>query len=159
MIAVAFGAVVTLLLGWLFSWRVFDGFEIASVDNVPTLAVGDRMLARSTDSPERGDLVVYVRTEDGRESVARVVAIEGDTVAAVRGWLIVNGERYEEPYLAVGTATVNLEPTEVPAGNVFLLGDNRMASTDSRVFGAVPVESVTHRVVAIWWPLTRAGRV
>ena len=97
MIAVAFGAVVTLLLGWLFSWRVFDGFEIASVDNVPTLAVGDRMLARSTDSPERGDLVVYVRTEDGRESVARVVAIEGDTVAAVRGWLIVNGERYEEP--------------------------------------------------------------
>ena len=159
LISLATGTILMILLAWFISSQIFDGFEVGSVDNVPTLVVGDRIVARSTKSPARGDLVVYIRTDDGRESMARVVAVQGDLVEAVRGWLIVNGERSEEPYLAIGTATVNLEATQVPAGNVFLLRDSRMDSTDSRVFGSVPVESVTHRVVAIWWPLDRAGRV
>jgi signal peptidase I len=121
----------------------------------PTLRSGDHVLvdkrAYRHELPKRGDLVVF----DGTDSriLKRVVAVAGDTVGIEDGVLTVNGHPVPEP--AVDQRSVDgmyYGPAQVPDGTVFLLGDNRWNSIDSRAFGPVPVEKVTGRVVFRWWP-------
>ena len=92
-----------------------------------------------------------------QEFIKRVVALPGETVESREGQVYVNGKRLIEPYLPPGTATANLPPTTVPAGQLFVLGDNRSSSSDSRVFGPVSRASVVGRAIATVWPLGRAS--
>jgi len=133
--------------------------RVESASMEPTLRAGDHLLvddrAYRDAPPRRGDLVVF--EESGATLVKRVVAVAGDTVAIEDGVLEVNGSAVEEP--AVDPKTVDgmyYGPARVPAGTVFVLGDNRRHSVDSRQFGPVPVARVTGRVILRWWP--RPGR-
>ncbi|MFB7338377.1 signal peptidase I, partial [Streptomyces adustus] len=133
--------------------------RVESTSMEPTLLAGDHLLvddrAYRDAPPGRGDLVVF----DGSDGtlVKRVVAVAGDTVAIEDGVLEVDGRAVEEP--AVDPRTVDgmyFGPARVPDGTVFVLGDNRRHSVDSRQFGPVPVTKVTGRVILRWWP--RPGR-
>ncbi|MFF3446557.1 signal peptidase I [Streptomyces sp. NPDC002667] len=133
--------------------------RVESTSMEPTLLSGDHLLvddrAYRDAPPRRGDLVVF--DGSGATLVKRVVAVAGDTVAIEDGVLEVNGRAVEEP--AVDPRTVDgmyFGPARVPAGTVFVLGDNRRHSVDSRQFGPVPVARVTGRVILRWWP--RPGR-
>ena len=142
---------------------VFDGYRIPSEAMSPTLGIGDRVLARSIDGDDvsRGDVIVYLAPEEPgvqqRERIARVVAVAGDEIAEDDGFLTIDGERADEPWLPEGRTTVGIEPQEVPDGHVFVMGDNRDTSQDSRFFGPVPYDRVLKLVVVQWWPLGEFG--
>ncbi|MFJ2442712.1 signal peptidase I [Streptomyces sp. NPDC087658] len=129
--------------------------RVASTSMEPTLSPGDRLLVHTygygQGAPDRGDLVVFDR--DGALLLKRVAAVAGETVGIEDGVLTVDGRPVREP--AVDRRLVDgmyFGPVTVPDGTVFLLGDNRRGSVDSREFGPVPVERLTGRVLLRWWP-------
>jgi len=132
---------------------------------MPTLDANDRMLVRSIFyAPDRGDVVVLSRRdfEDGTALVKRVVALEGDVVNidAESGLVYVNDMPLHEPYVSELTRRLGSVsfPFAVPAGHVFVLGDNRNRSMDSRdiEIGAVDEREIIGQVVAVFLPLNRA---
>ena len=86
--------------------------------------------------------------------IKRVIAVEGDTVEGREGQVLVNGETIDEPYLPddVRFATQPFNPIEVPEGMIFVMGDNRNASDDSRSFGPIEADSVIGRAFVVLWP-------
>ena len=142
---------------------VLEAFRIPSESMVPTLEVGDRVFVnkfiyRFTE-PERGDIVVFESVNGGEEDlIKRVVALPGDEIQVRSGTLLVNGEEQEEPYLNKELPfNGSYEPTKVPEGEVFVMGDNRANSADSRVFGPLPVENIEGEAFMRFWPPTRIG--
>ncbi len=152
-----------LLLYHLFTNVVRLG-TVVSGSMSPTLEVGDWYVLRvdaynDGSGPERGDIVVY-RLSDGHAYAKRVLAVENDRIAVVGGRVNLNGSWLEEPYvpqdaLFDGSATVAV----VPEDGVFLLGDNRSGSEDSRDYGPVSVDDVLGKVTRILLPRDRARPV
>jgi signal peptidase I len=137
----------------------------------PTLRVGEYFLADATyyrsRAPSRGDVAVYLHPKQAHlYYIKRIVAVEGDRIAIKGGRAVVNGMMVEEPYLDVAVADgrfANMPEVRVPAGHVYVLGDNRSNSVDSRdsvAHGAVPVGNLVGRVtdIAISRHLPRIGR-
>ncbi|MFE3943257.1 signal peptidase I [Streptomyces sp. NPDC059118] len=163
-LAVAVGCV--LFLGG-FAWGavVYKPYTVPTDSMTPTVHAGDRVLAQRIDGGEvrRGDVVVFTdRAWGAVPMVKRVVGIGGDKIACCGkdGRLTVNGKPLDEPYLREkGPASVEDFTAEVPEGQLFLLGDARAASLDSRVHledagqGSVPRGAVQARVDAIAWPM------
>ncbi|MFF3315203.1 signal peptidase I [Streptomyces sp. NPDC003035] len=163
-LAVAVGCV--LFLGG-FAWGavLYQPYTVPSDSMTPTLAVGSKVLAQRIDGDEvrRGDIVVFRDPLWGdMPMLKRVVGIGGDTVTCcdADGRLTVNGTAVEETYLRPGApASGQKFSAAVPEGNLFLLGDERHNSLDSRVHlqeagqGSVPRSAVTARVDALAWPM------
>jgi signal peptidase I len=147
---------VVLVPGRLF---VAEPFEIPSGSMVPTLEPGQHVLADKLayrfGSPARGDLVVFHAPRTGEVLLKRVVALPGDEVGIADSALVVNGRRPAEPYVK-DARLIDGEyfgPVRVPRGEVFVLGDRRSDSVDSRAFGPVPESALIGRVDARVWPL------
>ena len=132
-----------------------------------TLTDGDRLLVQSTFyTPQRGDVVVvdsYINY--GKPLVKRVIAKGGDTVDidVEQGLVYVNGEALDEPYVPEGTlSTGNVEfPLTVPEGTLFLMGDNRQHSTDSRSsdVGFIDERDILGKVVLRIYPFNKIGLI
>ncbi|MET7859636.1 signal peptidase I [Streptomyces sp. NPDC005318] len=162
-LAVAVGCVL-FLAGFAWAAVVYKPYTVPTESMTPTVHAGDRVLAERVDGGEvrRGDVVVFKDPAWGdMPMVKRVVGIGGDTIACCEknGRLTVNGKPIEEPYLQTkGLASVNNFTADVPQGQLFLLGDARSGSLDSRVHlddpgqGSVPRSAVEARVDAIAWP-------
>ena len=121
------------------------------------------------DPYSRGDVVV-LQPPDGWEAertpfIKRVIGVAGDTIQVKDGQVFVNGTALDEPYLfadADGTrqSTTSDEPQwVVPDNDVFVMGDHRQASADSRLFGPIPVASVLGRALLRYWPLAAFGTI
>jgi len=169
--------IVLLVLG-AFAVRHFvaQPFRVPSASMQPVLHPGDVLLAdRSTrGTAERGDIVVVdgrgyfapTAADGDRYWVKRVIGVGGDriTCCGEDGQLRVNGEVLEEPYLPADAvpSTIRFDVL-VPEGRVFLLGDNRGDSTDSRHLlgapggGMIPLDRVVGEADRIVWPLSRRG--
>ena len=107
--------------------------------------------------PVRGEVVVFRSPRDPeRDFVKRVIGLPGDTVEIVNGTVYVNGLQLVEPYLDRHDNTT-MAPVEVEANTVFVLGDNRGSSNDSRSWGAVPAENLIGRAWMRFWPLDHLG--
>ncbi len=113
--------------------------------------------------PQKGDIVIIHPTRD-ENWIKRVVAEAGDTVEAKNDQLYVNGQPVEETYLSVNKQkaassgirlTQDFGPVKVPEGCIFVLGDNRNHSADSRVIGPVRVDQVVGRAEVVYWPLAQ----
>ncbi len=174
-----------LLIAVFIKTFLFQAFWIPSSSMENTLEVYDRVLVNKLSyrfgDINRGDVVVFddpngVPTEESvvasvfrnlRESVGlstpksefikRVVGIGGDTVEIRDGELLVNGEPVDEPYLHPRTDMPDFGPESVPEGSIFVMGDNRNASQDSRVFGSVSEDAVVGEAFVIIWPIDRWG--
>lgn len=137
-------------------------FTIHQISMLPTLEEGDRILINRLTyhfrEPRAGDIIVFRSPLDSREDlVKRIVAVAGDRVAVVGGTLHVNGKAVDEPYLLEQPFAGELPETEVPPGHVFVLGDNRNNSGDSRLFGAVDEDAIIGTAFLIYWPIGRWG--
>lgn len=109
-------------------------------------------------APQRGEIIVLDAPErqPGPPLIKRVVGVAGDTVEIKNGGVYINGQRLNEPYLGASTAGA-MAAQVVPEEHVFVLGDNRGASNDSRYFGMVPFEDILGRAWMRYWPLSEIG--
>ncbi|CAN5904399.1 signal peptidase I [soil metagenome] len=164
---------------------VVEAFYIPSESMVPTLEVGDRVLVnkfiyRFTE-PDRGDVVVF-KTPEGvdnsvggnpvaravgwaqgnrdkrQDLIKRVVGLPGDTIAVRNGKLFINGERQNEQFVNQDLPDKSFfEQTTVPKNHVFVMGDNRTNSRDSRFIGPIPFENIEGEAFVRFWPVGRLG--
>ncbi|MBZ4016154.1 signal peptidase I [Streptomyces purpurogeneiscleroticus] len=167
-LAVAVGCVL-FLGGFVWGAVLYRPYTVPTDSMAPTITAGARVLAQNVDGSEvrRGDVVVFRDSVWGdMPMVKRVVGVGGDKVACCNadGKLTVNGKPIEEPYLqGNGPASPVGFKAEVPKGQLFLLGDHRSDSMDSRVHltdgdhGAVPRDAVDARVDATAWPVANFG--
>ena len=120
--------------------------------------LGPQQLPPPEDEPFWHDITDAIRglfgfpTGTVQDFIKRVVAIEGDRVEGRDGKVYVNDEPVEEPYLAGGTEIAPFGPTVVPDDQIFVMGDNRNNSDDSRSFGTVNVDKVVGRAFVLIWP-------
>ena len=87
-----------------------------------------------------------------QDFIKRVIAVGGDSVEGRDGAIFVNNREIDEPYLDPGVETSSFGPVDVPEGTIFVMGDNRNNSDDSRNFGPVPVDTVVGRGFLLIWP-------
>ena len=142
---------------------VVEPFWIPSESMLPTLEVGDRLFVNKFVyrfwEPERGDIVVFDDVEGGDdELIKRVVAVPGDRIRVVNGVPRVNGKLQKEPYVKPQFPDGSVYgPERVPKGKVFVMGDNRGNSRDSRFVGPVPIEDIKGEAFLRFWPPSRIG--
>ena len=157
-VAVGIALIVALVVVRIF---VAEPFRIPSESMEPTLRPGDQALVDKLDGhhPKRGQLVAFHSPRNGGEVLLkRVVAVGGDTVGLEDGVLVVDGRKVREPFVDhEAIDSVYFGPVRVRPGTVFVMGDNRANSEDSREFGAVPTSRIMGRAVARVWPPSRWG--
>lgn len=109
-------------------------------------------------APRRGDVVVLRVSEQSDLLIKRVIGLPGDTVEIREGHVFVNGELLNEPYL-VDLTGGSYPPTYIPPLHVFVLGDNRGFSNDSRSFGMIPIDNILGKAWLSYWPPEQIGFV
>ena len=100
---------------------------------------------------------IGLRQPSTEEYVKRVIGLPGDQVQGAQGRVFVNGQELVEPYLPTGTVTADFGPVQVPDGELWVMGDNRPQSADSRVFGTITQSSVVGRAIVRAWPVGSAS--
>lgn len=127
----------------------------------PTIRSGEfvviNTLAYSLGPIRRGDIVAF--RHDGTPPeifIKRIVGLPGETISIDRGQVSINGRLLREPYVKFSDMR-SLAPTTIPAGELFVLGDNRPSSDDSRHFGPIPIGDVIGKAMGALWPLSHAG--
>jgi signal peptidase I len=166
-VAVIVGALVVALVVKTF---LFQAFYIPSGSMEPTLEEGDRVLVNKLSydlhDVNRGDVIVFeldpedVGPDGIKDLIKRVVGLPGDVIETRDGSVYIDDEPIEEPYLADGTVTGQtsegqnpaIERQTVPEGHVYVLGDNRSNSADSRYRGPIPIDSIVGRAFILVWP-------
>ena len=165
--------VVALGLSLLARRFVVESYEIPTGSMLQTIQIGDRLIGEKITylfgSPEPGDIVTfnYLDPSSGTEEILikRVIAVGGQTIDLRDGVVYVDGVALDEPYTN-GASTMSLSdssgsagityPYTIPDGCVWVMGDNRTNSRDSRYFGPVPEDEVTSRALFIFWPFSDA---
>jgi signal peptidase I len=154
------------LVAFVVKTFLIQAFFIPSGSMLPTLHEDDRVLVNKLSydlhDVNRGDLVVFERPEGEtagqiKDLIKRVVALPGERIEQRDGDVYIDGQLLEEPYLDDGTQTTNLEPQTVPEDHVFVMGDNRDDSMDSRVFSAIDEDLIVGRAFVRVWPLNHLG--
>ena len=112
------------------------------------------------NGPKRGDVVVIrVKSQGDELLIKRVIGLPGDMVEVHDGHVFVNSQPLNEPYIVGNTTTGFYAPTTIPPLQIFVLGDNRGFSNDSRSFGTIPLEDVIGRAWFSYWPPNQIGFV
>ena len=159
--------IVALLSAFVIRAAVVQTYFIPSNSMAPTLEVGDRLmvykLAFRVGQVDRGDLVVSNRppsidNSQIKDSVKRVVALPGEQIQAINGVIYVDNLPLPEEYLGENSLTADFDPIDVPKDHIFVMGDNRSNSRDSRSFGPINVDLLVGEVFVRIWPLSNAGR-
>lgn len=166
-----------LILALFIRSFIVQAFKIPSGSMIPTLQIGDHILVNKLSygirspfwdnylvhfkEPQRGDVVVFIFPEDrSKDFIKRVIGVEGDTVEIRAKKIYVNGRPLEDPHAHFEgdppeRGTFNLRddygPRRVPEHHIFVMGDNRDRSYDSRYWGFVDLDDVKGRAFLIYW--------
>ncbi len=153
----------TLFIGLILMVFVIQPTRVEGISMEPTLHTGQQLVIEKIsyyfDKPALGDIVVIkLEREYNPYLVKRVIATEGDEVKIEDGHLYVNGVAQEEAHVT-SINSMDFPETIIPQGHLFVLGDNRDASNDSRYFGTVPTKNLIGRALASYWPLDTVGPI
>jgi signal peptidase I len=179
---------LAFILALLIKTLLVQAFYIPSGSMEHTLDIGDRVLVNKVvyhiHDPRRGDVIVFsdphpqpqphrnvvtgfvhwltdglgLSRDPNKDFIKRVIGLPGDTVEVNKGILFVNGRRIPENYLGPAVSLSDYGPHRVPRNTLFVMGDNRGDSNDSRgTLGDIPVEKVIGRAFVIIWPPSRIG--
>jgi signal peptidase I len=170
---------VALLIALVVRTLVIQAFKIPSSSMEDTLLIGDHIFVNKFlygyhipftkgrilrfHAPERGDIIVFVFPEDtSKDFIKRVIGVPGDTVEIRRKRVFVNGSALSEPYVryadgdgidGVIRARDDMPPVKIPPGKLFVLGDNRDRSYDSRFWGFVDMDAVIGKAMFIYFSI------
>ena len=145
-----------ILMALFINTFVAEAAEVAEGPSMqPNLYVGYRMMTEKVSyyfhQPQRGDVVIVEQPNGQPYLVKRVIGLPGETIESCDGHTYVNGELLDEPWVTYFGGR-NYPPIQIPEGYIFIIGDNRPNSHDSRVIGPVPIEAVHGRVIFVYWP-------
>jgi signal peptidase I len=171
-------AIITaLVLALVIRAYVIQAFKIPSGSMIPTLLIGDHILVNKFiygtkipfsdrrvlifKKPERGDIIVFKYPENPKKDfIKRVMGTEGDVIEERNKTVYVNGKAILEPYVQHSDSSIraggndprdNFGPLIVPKGSVFVMGDNRDQSYDSRYWGFVDLNEIMGKALIIYW--------
>jgi len=155
--------VIALVLAFLIRTFVVQTFWIPSGSMEPALLVNDRIMAYKVfygiDNVHRGDIIIFKFPLDPRKDfVKRAIGLPGDVVEIREKKTYINGERLIEPYAVysdkrnIGYPRDEYGPVKIPSNYLFVLGDNRDSSDDSRYWGYVPGKNIIGEVFLMYWP-------
>lgn len=167
--------VVAIALAAIIRFFFFAPILVDGVSMMPTLHDHDRMIVNKISykisEPKRFDIIVFKATVD-KDYIKRIIGLPGDTIEYKDDVLYVNGKRYEEPYLDAYKKQVkdgpltydfklgeNTGQTTVPQGQIFVMGDNRRLSKDSRLIGTVAIDQVIGKTNIVYWPFSDARMI
>ena len=188
--------VIAVVLALFIRTFIVQAFKIPSGSMLPTLLIGDHILVNKfiygvkipfTDitlidikNPERGDVIVFIYPEDeSKDYIKRVIGLPGDTIKIVNKQIFLNGQKYRDEFGVYDDPRIykrgqfngnrdNFGPITVPPDALFVMGDNRDHSSDSRFWGFVNINKVKGKAFIIYWSwesmfknfrLTRIGRL
>lgn len=169
--------VIALILALFIRTFIVQAYKIPSGSMIPTLLVGDYLLVNKLSFgirnpikddflyrwglPKRQEIVVFTYPQDKKlDFIKRVIGLPGDTVEIINKKVFVNGKPLKEPYVQFTDKTIypkeisprdNFGPVKVPKGYIFVLGDNRDQSYDSRFWGFVPIHSLKGKALIIYF--------
>lgn len=163
---------LALAIVFIVRWLVFDHYVVEGSSMEPNFSDGQRIIVNKAlfllREPERGEVII-LHAPEGKDYIKRVIATEGQTIRVDGDQVFVDGNLIDEPYLAEAIAqaakrndTYNrddfpegAEPATVPENHVFVMGDNRSFSRDSRdpSVGYIPLDDVVGRADLVFWPM------
>ena len=178
-------AIITaLVLALIIRAYIIQAFKIPSGSMIPTLLIGDHILVNKFiygtkipfsdksilvfKKPEKGDIIVFKYPEDPKKDfIKRVTAKGGDTLEERNKIMYVNGKEVKEPYAYHGDSYIrprgdprdNFGPLIVPENRVFVMGDNRDQSFDSRYWGFVDIKEIKGKALIIYWSWDPGNRL
>ena len=124
----------------------------------PNLYAGYRVMTEKISyylhPPRRGDIVDVERPENEGNLIKRVMGLPGETIEIRAGHTYINGEPMDEPWIDHFGGR-DLSPTQIPEDHVYIIGDNRPVSRDSREIGPIPIDTIIGRAWFVYWPLAK----
>ncbi|SDF77462.1 signal peptidase I [Sporolituus thermophilus] len=151
--------VVAVVLAFFIRTFIVELYMVEGPSMRPTLVNSERLVVNKFiyrfKEPEKGEIIVFRYPRDpSRDFIKRVIAVGGDTIEIQDGRVFVNGQLMQEPYILEKTRG-SYPLSTVPAGHVFVMGDNRNNSEDSRFrdVGFVPLHLIKGKAVMVFWPL------
>ncbi|WP_248561145.1 signal peptidase I [Niallia sp. NCCP-28] len=162
--------IIAVLLAFVIRYFLFAPIVVDGESMMPTLHDQDRMIVNKLNykisDPKRFDIIVF-HAPEGKDYIKRIIGLPGDALEYKDDVLYINGKAYEEPYLEEykkqvvdGPLTESFTLEEktgkktVPEGELFVMGDNRRDSKDSRHIGTVSFEKVLGNTSVIYWPVS-----
>lgn len=159
---------IAFVVASLIRMFLFTSYEVQGESMVPSVFNGERFIVNKIGyewrEPERFDLIVFHATEDD-DYIKRVIGLPGDVIYYQNDTLYINDEPIAEPFLQSrvaeygwGNYTADFAiPEPIPLGHVFVMGDNRPNSLDSRRLGPISMEQIVGKVDLRFWPLKEVG--
>jgi signal peptidase I len=153
-----------ILIALLINVFIGQATRVEGLSMEPNLHSDQRLVVEKVSyrfsGPQRFDIVVLKLPSQGDELlIKRVVGLPGETVEIRDGGVFINGEALDEPYISDETRPGRNDHITVPPLHVYVLGDNRNHSNDSRSFGPVPIENVVGRAWISYWPPEELGLI
>lgn len=165
--AIAIAVILVLVIRWL----LFTPFIVDGPSMHPNFYTGERIIVNKAiydlRKPKVGEVIVFHVPSEGRDFIKRVIAVPGDTVKVEGDTVTVNGQVIDEPYIKdelkakhslnqlyndKDFPNSSVPDGTVPSGHVFVMGDNRSDSTDSRMIGYIPYKDIVGRADLVFWP-------
>lgn len=153
-----FTILLAVAFAFVFRATVAQSYEIPSASMMNTLHVGDHLtvekISKRFRSPERGEIIVFQSPVDPEITmIKRVIALPGETIEMMGNRVYIDGELLIEPYaIHEGVARIShSEPYTVPEGHLFMMGDNRNNSADSRYWGPLDMKLVDGKAIIVHW--------
>jgi len=167
---------IAAVLVFIIRWFIFTPYIVDGESMHPNFQNGERLIVNKIiydiRKPEHGEVIVFHVPEEERDLIKRVIALPGETVKVEGDHVYVNDKLIEESYIkgveeeaAANGGTYNgtggdfsfpndiVQETKVPEGKVFVLGDNRPNSKDSRYLGFIPMDQIVGRADFVFWPI------
>jgi len=151
---------IAVVLAFFIRYFIVELYMVEGPSMRPTLVNSERLVVNKFiyrfKAPEKGDVLVFRYPKDpSRDFIKRVIAVAGDTIEVKDSHVFVNGQLLNEPYILEKTIHNPYPLATVPEGHIFVMGDNRNNSEDSRFkdVGFVPLEMVKGKAVMIFWPI------
>ncbi|MDP4182859.1 MAG: signal peptidase I [Bacillota bacterium] len=149
---------VSVVLSLIVVNFVAQSTKVYSVSMQPTIYEGNRILIEKISQKmnllKRGEIIAFKAPTQDENFIKRIIGLPGDKVVIKDGKVFVNDKELHEPYLKDGTTNGSINLV-VPSGKLFVMGDNRLNSYDSRAFGCIDLNSVVGRALFQYYPLDK----